>query len=79
MTLIIHVDDPGDIIGVKEAIASRLEDLGGVRVVDVKLDANVKKVDEWRQETLWRSGESGCSECRHFGRWIVGDKKSVKK
>lgn len=53
MTIIIHVDDPGDIIGVKEAIASRLEDLGGVRVVDVKLDERGKRVDEWRQEKLW--------------------------
>ena len=53
MTLIIHVDDPGDIIGIKEAIASRLEDLGGVRVVDVKLDEKVKTVDEWRQEKIW--------------------------
>lgn len=38
MILIIHVDDPGDIIGIKEAIASRLEDLGGVRVVEVRED-----------------------------------------
>lgn len=79
MIIIIHVDDPGDIIGVKEAIASRLEDLGGVRVVDVKLDERGNRVDEWRQETLWRSGESSCSECHRFGRWIVGDKKIVKK
>lgn len=50
MILIIHVDDPGDIIGIKEAIASRLEDLGGVRVVEVRPD---KKPGEWRQETLW--------------------------
>jgi len=47
MTIIIHVDDPGDIIGIKEAIASRLEDLGGVRVVEVR-------EDEVRQESLWK-------------------------
>ena len=47
MTLIIHVDDPGDIIGVKEAIASRLEDLGGVMVVEVR-------EDEVRQVSLWK-------------------------
>lgn len=47
MILIIHVDDPGDIIGIKEAIASRLEDLGGVRVVEVR-------EDEVRQESLWK-------------------------
>lgn len=46
MILIIHIDDPGDIIGIKETIASRLEDLGGVRVVEVR-------EDEVRQETLW--------------------------
>lgn len=46
MILVIHIDDPGDIIGIKEAIASRLEDLGGVRVVEVR-------EDEVRQETLW--------------------------
>lgn len=50
MILIIHVDDPGDIIGIKEAIASRLEDLGGVRVVEVR-------EDEVRQESLWREGK----------------------
>lgn len=38
MTIIIHVDDPGDIIGIKELVASRLEDLGGVRVVEVRED-----------------------------------------
>ena len=32
MILIIQIDDPGDIIGIKELIASRLEDLGGVEV-----------------------------------------------
>lgn len=31
MIIAIQIDDPGDIIGIKEAIASRLEDLGGVR------------------------------------------------
>ena len=46
MILVIHIDDPGDIIGIKEAIASRLEDLGGVRVVEVR-------EDEVRQESLW--------------------------
>lgn len=46
MILIIQIDDPGDIIGIKEAIASRLEDLGGVRVMEVR-------EDEVRQETLW--------------------------
>ena len=61
MTLIIHIDDLddlGNIIWIKEAVASRLEDLGGVRVVDVKVDEKVKTVDEWRQETLWQSGKS---------------------
>ena len=47
MTIIIHVDAPGDIIGIKEAIASRLEDLGGVRVVEVR-------EDEARQMSLWK-------------------------
>lgn len=47
MILIIHVDDPGDIIGIKELVASRLEDLGGVRVVEVR-------EDEVRQESLWK-------------------------
>lgn len=47
MTIIIHVDDPGNIIGIKELIASRLEDLGGVRVVEVR-------EDEVRQESLWK-------------------------
>lgn len=47
MILIIQIDDPGDIIGIKEAIASRLEDLGGVRVVEVR-------EDEVRQESLWK-------------------------
>ena len=36
MIIVIHVDDPGDIIGIKEVISSRLEDLGGVRVVEVR-------------------------------------------
>lgn len=48
MILIIHVNDPGDIIGIKEAIASRLEDLGGVRVVEVREEAV-------KQETLWNT------------------------
>ena len=47
VTIIIHIDDPGDIIGIKEAIASRLEDLGGVRVVEVR-------EDEVRQTSLWK-------------------------
>lgn len=38
MIIIIHIDDPGDIIGIKEIVASRLEDLGGVRVVEVRED-----------------------------------------
>ena len=46
MTIIINVDDPGDIIGIKEAIASRLEVLGGVRVVEVR-------EEPVKQETLW--------------------------
>lgn len=46
MILVIHVDDPGDIIGIKELIASRLEDLGGVRVVEVR-------EEPVKQETLW--------------------------
>lgn len=46
MTIIIRVDNPGDIIGIKEAIASRLEDLGGVRVVEVR-------EEPVKQETLW--------------------------
>ena len=50
MTIIIHVDDPGDIIGIKEIIASRLEDLGGVRVVEVR-------EDEVRQESIWKEGK----------------------
>lgn len=49
MTLIIHVDDPGDIIGIKETIASRLEDLGGVRVVEVVPDKE-RKVSLWQSE-----------------------------
>lgn len=47
MIIVIQIDDPGDIIGIKELIASRLEDLGGVRVVEVK--------DEERQESLWKT------------------------
>lgn len=70
--IVIHVDDPGDTIGIKEAIASRLEDLGGVRVVEVRPDKE-------RQLSLWRQEKPGCSECHRFGRWIVGDKKTVKK
>lgn len=46
MIIVIHIDDPGDIIGIKEAIASRLEDLGGVRVVEVR-------EDEMRQVNLF--------------------------
>lgn len=48
MILVIHIDDPGDVIGIKEIVASRLEDLGGVRVVEVR-------EDEVRQETLWNT------------------------
>lgn len=51
MILIIHVDDPGDIIGVKELIASRLEDLGGARVVEVR-------EDEVRQTRLWKEDKT---------------------
>lgn len=47
MILVIHVDDPGDIIGIKEVISSRLEDLGGVRVVEVR-------EEPIRQESLWK-------------------------
>ncbi|MBP3674531.1 MAG: hypothetical protein J6J18_11960 [Oscillospiraceae bacterium] len=47
MIIIIQIDDPGDIIGIKEIVASRLEDLGGVRVVEVR-------EDEVRQESLWK-------------------------
>lgn len=49
MTIIIRVDDPGDIIGIKEAIASRLEDLGGVRVVEVRED-EVRQVSLWKED-----------------------------
>lgn len=49
MILIIHVDDPGDIIGIKEIVASRLEDLGGVRVVEVR-------EEQERQESLFGKG-----------------------
>ena len=51
MTIIIHVDDPGDIIGIKEAIASRLEDLGGVRVVEVRED-EVRQVSLWTEDKI---------------------------
>ena len=47
MIIIIQIDDPGDIIGIKEIVASRLEDLGGVWVVEVR-------EDEVRQESLWK-------------------------
>lgn len=49
MILVIHIDDPGDIIGIKEAIASRLEDLGGVRVVEVRED-EVRQVSLWKED-----------------------------
>lgn len=49
MILIIHVDDPGDIIGIKEAIASRLEDLGGVRVVEVR-EKPTKQTSLWKED-----------------------------
>ena len=49
MTIIIRVDDPGDISGIKEAIASRLEDLGGVRVVEVRED-EVRQVSLWKED-----------------------------
>lgn len=47
--IIIHVDDPGDIIGIKEAIASRLEDLGGVRVVEVR-EEPTKQTSLWKED-----------------------------
>lgn len=49
MILIIRVDDPGDIIGIKEAIASRLEDLGGVRVVEVR-EEPMKQMGLWKED-----------------------------
>jgi len=49
MILVIHVDDPGDIIGIKELIASRLEDLGGVRVVEVREELT-KQTSLWKED-----------------------------
>lgn len=49
MVLVIHVDDPGDIIGIKELIASRLEDLGGVRVVEVREELT-KQTSLWKED-----------------------------
>lgn len=49
MTIIIHVDDPGDIIGIKELIASRLEDLGGVQVVEVR-EEPTKQTRLWKED-----------------------------
>ena len=47
MTIIIRVDDPGDIIGIKEAIAMDLEKYGRVEVLEIK--------EEERQESLWKT------------------------
>lgn len=49
MTIIIRVDDPGDIIGIKELIASRLEDLGGVRVMEVREELT-KQTSLWKED-----------------------------
>lgn len=50
MILIIQIDDPGDIIGIKELIASRLEDLGGVRVMEVREEST-------KQTILWKENK----------------------
>ncbi len=49
MILVIHIDNPGDIIGIKELIASRLEDLGGVRVVEVREELT-KQTSLWKED-----------------------------
>lgn len=51
MIIVIQIDNPGDIIGGKEAIASRLEDLGGVRVVEVR-EEPTKQTSLWREDKL---------------------------